>query len=74
MLLKCYHHLHPLVENEISFTNIGVDEGCNLNIFEKSANTNEPTKRTCEQGAPHFQTISNGCEGNKMLFALVAKT
>jgi hypothetical protein len=74
MLLKCNHHLHPLVETEISFTNIGVDEGCNLNIYEKTINTSEPAKRTCEQGAPHFQTISNRCEGNQMLFALVAKT
>jgi hypothetical protein len=66
--------LHPLVETEISFANIGVDEGCNLNIFEKTANTSHLAKRTCEQGAPHFQTISSRCEENKMPFTLVAKT
>jgi hypothetical protein len=66
--------LHPLVEIEIFFANISVDEGCSLNIFEKTANTSELAKRTCEQGAPHFQTISSGCEGNKMPFTLVAKT
>jgi hypothetical protein len=36
--------LHPLVETKISFANIGVDEGCSLNIFEKIANTSQPTK------------------------------
>jgi len=66
--------LYPLVETKISFANIGVDDGCSLNILEKIANTSEPTKRTYEQGAPHFQTISSGCEGNKMPFALVTKT
>jgi hypothetical protein len=34
LLLKCHHHLHPLVEFESVFTNIGVDEDYNLYIFE----------------------------------------
>jgi hypothetical protein len=54
LLLKCHHHLYPLVETKISFANIGVDDRCSLNIVEKIANTSEPAKRTCEQGAPHF--------------------
>ncbi len=44
MLLKCHHHLHPLVEIESSFVNISVDEDCILGIFEQIANTSEPTK------------------------------
>jgi hypothetical protein len=44
MLLKCHHHLHPSVEFESVFVNIGVDEDCSLDIFEKIANTSEPTK------------------------------
>jgi hypothetical protein len=42
MLLKCYHHLHPLFEN----LNVDqrVDENYTLDIFEMIANTNEPTK------------------------------
>ncbi len=44
MLLKCHHHLHPLAESKSVFTNIGVDEDCNLDIFEQIANTSEPTK------------------------------
>ncbi len=33
LLLKCHHHLHPLAEFESVFTNIGVDEDYNLDIF-----------------------------------------
>jgi hypothetical protein len=44
MLLKCHHHLHPLAKSKSVFTNNGVYEDCNLDIFEQIANTNEPTK------------------------------
>jgi hypothetical protein len=44
MLLKCHHHLHPLVESESVFANISVDEDCTLDIFEQTTNTTEPTK------------------------------
>ncbi len=44
MLLKCHHHLHPLVESENVFVNIGVDEDCGLDIFEQIANTSELVK------------------------------
>jgi hypothetical protein len=44
MLLKCHHHLHPLAKSESVFVNIGVDEDCNLDIFEQIANTSEPVK------------------------------
>jgi len=52
MLLKCHHHLHPLAEFESVFVNIGVDEDCNLDLFEQIANTSEPVK--CEHGASQF--------------------
>ncbi len=38
MLLKCYHHLHPLFENPC------VDENYTLDIFEMIPNTNELRK------------------------------
>jgi len=44
MLLKCHHHLHPLAEYESVFINIGVDEDCNLDLFEQIANTSEPVQ------------------------------
>ncbi len=42
MLLKCYHHLHSLFENAI--VDQGFYEDCNLDIFEMTTSTNEPTK------------------------------
>jgi hypothetical protein len=44
MLLKCHHNLHPLLESESVFVNIGVNEYCNLDIFKQIANTSEPVK------------------------------
>ncbi len=45
MLLKCRHHLHPLVETESSFANIGVVEDSSLDIyFEQNYNISEPMK------------------------------
>jgi hypothetical protein len=42
MLLKCYHHFHSLFKNAIVYE--GVYEDCNLDIFEMTTSTNEPTK------------------------------
>jgi hypothetical protein len=44
MFLKCHLYLHPLVEYNTGFLHQGVYEDCNLNIFEQSSNTSEPTK------------------------------
>jgi hypothetical protein len=44
MFLKCHHHLHPLAKTESYFANIGVDEDYNLDMFEHTTNTKEPTK------------------------------
>jgi hypothetical protein len=41
MLLKCYCPLHPLFENAI--VDYVVDEDCNLDIFEMTTSTNDPT-------------------------------
>jgi hypothetical protein len=44
MFLKCYHHLHPMIES--------IDEDCNLDIFQQTASISE--------GIIHFQTLPNG--------------
>ncbi len=45
MLLKCHHHLHPLVETKSSFVSIGVVEDSNLDIyFEQTSNISELMK------------------------------
>ncbi len=43
MLLKCYYHLHPLVEYEGGVVDERVEEDKSLNIFEMTINTSEPT-------------------------------
>ncbi len=43
MLLKCYHHLHPLPKTKSLFVN-KFDEDNNLDIFEMVASITEPAK------------------------------
>jgi hypothetical protein len=45
MFLKCYHHLHHVINQEIRFANYKVNENCNLNIFEMTSTTNELVKK-----------------------------
>jgi hypothetical protein len=50
MLLKCYHHLHPLFGNAI--VDQGVDANCNLDTFEMTTNTNKPTNKLVNKELP----------------------
>jgi hypothetical protein len=43
MLLKCYYHLHPLVEYERGVVDQRVEKDRSLDIFEMTTNTSEPT-------------------------------
>jgi energy-converting hydrogenase A subunit M len=45
MLLKCYYHLHPLVEFARGVVDQRVEEDLNLDIFDMIANTSEPTTK-----------------------------
>jgi hypothetical protein len=45
MFLKCYYHLHPLVEFERGVVDQRVEEDRSLDIFERTTNTNEPTTK-----------------------------
>ncbi len=42
MILKCYYHLHPLVEIERRLVDQKIQEDNNLDIFEMTVGTNEP--------------------------------
>jgi len=44
MFVKYYHHLHPLIGNGSAYVKEGVIENCNMDIFEMTTKTNEPTK------------------------------
>jgi hypothetical protein len=43
MFLKCYYHLHPLVEYKRGVVNERVGKDMSLNIFEMTTSTSEPT-------------------------------
>ncbi len=42
MLLKCYHHLHLVVDCDVQFIENKSYEDCCLDIFEMNSNTSEP--------------------------------
>jgi hypothetical protein len=44
MFLKCYHHLHPVVESKHESVDQIVGANYNLDIFEMVTRTNGPTK------------------------------
>jgi hypothetical protein len=44
MLVKCHHHLHPLIKFETHIVNQEEDENCNLDIFEMTISISEPPK------------------------------
>ncbi len=66
MLLKCYHHLHPLFEN--ATVDQGVDEDYDLDIFELTTNTNEPMKELISQELLIFIRFQVDREDVKCLF------
>jgi hypothetical protein len=43
MLLKCYHHLHSMIES-IRCVSQTCDEDFDLDIFQQSTSTSEPSK------------------------------
>jgi hypothetical protein len=42
MFLKCYHHLHLVVNYDVEFKEHTSYEDINMYIFEMTTNTNEP--------------------------------
>jgi len=42
MLLKCYHHLHHVVDCDVEFTKHKSYENNNLDIFEMITSSSEP--------------------------------
>ncbi len=66
MLLKCYHHLHPLFENPI--VDPCVDENYTLDIFEMIANTNEPMKDFIKKKLMIFRRFQVNVKNTKVIF------
>ncbi len=66
MLLKCYHHLHPLSENVI--IDQGFDENCSLGIFEIQASSNELVKELVNKEFLTFMRFQVDVKDIKCLF------
>jgi hypothetical protein len=45
MFLKCYYHLHPLVESKRGVVDQRVEKDMSLDIFEMTTSTNDPTTK-----------------------------
>ncbi len=45
MFLKCYYHLHPMIEYEGGVVDERVEKDMSLCIFEMTTNASEPTTR-----------------------------
>lgn len=58
--LKCYYHLHPLTEFERDVIDKRFEKDNNLDIFEMTISTSEPTMELINK-VFNFQTLSNGC-------------
>jgi hypothetical protein len=69
MLLKCYHHLHPLSNNTI--VDQCVDENCSLDIFELIINTNELNKELVNNELFIFRRFQVDAKNIKCPFQLI---
>ncbi len=45
MFMKCYYPLHPSIEFNNGFANKRVDDDSNLDIFQMTTRSIEPTKK-----------------------------
>ncbi len=61
MFFKCYYHLHPLTEFEKDVIDQRFEKDNNLDIFEMTTSTSEPTMELINNFLKKIQTLSNGC-------------
>jgi hypothetical protein len=55
MLLKCYHYLYLVGENEFSDAVDYENDDCKLDIFERITSSNEPTKKLMTKNLLNFK-------------------
>jgi hypothetical protein len=70
MLLKFYHHLHPLFEVESSFVDKNYED-TSLDIFEMVVSTSEPSTELVIQEFFYISKILGECKRHQMLFRMV---
>jgi hypothetical protein len=81
MFLKCYYHLHPMIEYEGGVVDERVEKDMSLCIFEMTTNASEPTTRLVNKELlifRHYQVdVKNikyplqWCEKHERMFPIV---
>ncbi len=81
MFLKCYYHLHPMIEYEGGVVDERVEKDMSLCIFEMTTNASEPTTRLVNKELlifRHYQVdVKNikyplqWCEKHESMFPIV---
>ncbi len=66
MLLKCYHHLHPLSKN--ATIDQAIDEDCYLNIFEMTTSKIELTNELISKELLIFKRFQVNAKDIKCFF------
>jgi hypothetical protein len=74
MLLKWYHHLHPMSRSKVGYVEQTIYENFNLNIFQQIVNTIEPTKKNLIiKEMFDFKTLPSESKKNQTSFERVRK-
>jgi hypothetical protein len=73
LFLKCYHHLHPMIEF-VKCVNQTCDENSNLDIFQQNASTSEPSKELVTRELLFFRHDQVNPKDIKCFFPSALKT
>ncbi len=65
MFMKCYYHLHPLVEFEKGVVDERLEEDMSLDIFEMVTSTSEPTTELVNKKLLIFRRYQVDVKNNK---------
>jgi hypothetical protein len=63
--MKCYYHLHPLVEFEKGVVDERLEEDMSLDIFEMVTSTSEPTTELVNKKLLIFRRYQVDVKNNK---------
>jgi hypothetical protein len=73
MLLKCYHHLHPMTKS-VGCVDQTCDENSSLDIFQHIVFTSEPLKELSTKELLIFRHCQVDPQRHQVSFSMVGKT
>ncbi len=74
MLLKCYYHLHPLVESKRGVVDERVEKHKSLDFFETITSTSGPTTELVNRELLIFKRYQVDVKRHQMSIIVVGKT